>query len=57
MVRFLKKVNSWFRTIMLDDVDKEHDGPLPYHKKFGSTKNPVDRIQKRFDEQKAQNRG
>lgn len=47
-----EKINSWFRNLMLDDVDKEYDGPLPYHKKFGSKKNPVERIEKRFDEQK-----
>ncbi len=57
MIVFFKKLNSWFRNIMLDDVDKEYDGPLPYHKKFGAKKNPVERIEKRFNEQKAQNRG
>lgn len=42
---------------MLDDVDKPHDGPLPYHKGFGKKKDPVTRIEKRFDEQRKQNGG
>ena len=46
------KLNDWFRNLILDDVDKEYDGPLPYHKKFGSKKNPVERIEKKFDNQK-----
>ncbi len=57
MVKFFKKINSWFKNILLDDVDKQYDGPLPYHKKFGSKKNPVDRIENRFGVQKKQNRG
>ena len=42
MKNIIKKFNLWFRNLMLDDVDKEYDGPLPYHKKFGSKKNPTD---------------
>ena len=57
MLTFLKKLNNWFRDFMLDDVDKPHDGPLPYHKGFGKKKDPVTRIENRFDEQKKQNRG
>jgi len=52
MKSFFNKINLWFRNLMLEDVDKEFDGPLPYHKKFGSKRDPVERIEKRFDEQK-----
>lgn len=57
IIKIIKKLNTLFRDFMLDDVDKIHKGPLPYHKKFGSKKNPVKRIEKRFNEQKSQNRG
>lgn len=57
MLTFFKKLNNWFRDFMLDDVDKPHNGPLPYHKGFGKRKDPVTRIENRFDEQKKQNRG
>ena len=52
MKNFFKNINKWFRNLILDDVDKEFEGLLPYHKKFGSKKDPVERIEKRFDEQK-----
>ena len=35
MMKLIKKFNKYFRDLILDDVDKEHDGPLPYHKGFG----------------------
>lgn len=57
MISTLKNLNSWFRDLILDDVDKQYDKPLPYHKKFGSKKDPVERIEERFDEQKFHNRG
>ncbi|MFD2725886.1 hypothetical protein [Hyunsoonleella rubra] len=57
MIDFFKKLNKWIRDFMLDDVDKPFDGPLPYHKEFGKKRNPVERIEKRFDVQKSQNRG
>lgn len=57
MIAFLKKCNQWLRNQLLDDVDKVYEGPLPYHKKFGAKKDPVSRINERFKEQKAQNRG
>lgn len=56
MTDILKKVNTWFRNLVLDDVDKEFNGPLPHHKKFGFKKDPVERIEKRFKEQKGHNR-
>ena len=57
MIRLIKKFNSWLRSLLLDDVDKEPDGLPSYHKKFGSKRNPVDRIENRFSQQKKQNRG
>jgi len=57
MKDFIIKLNSWFRNLILDDVDKEPDGLPNYHRKFGSKKDPVDRIEKRFIKQKKQNRG
>ena len=57
MKDFLNKLNSWFRGLMLDDVDKELEGLPSYHRKFGSKKDPIERIEKRFDKQKKQNRG
>lgn len=32
------KLNDWFRNLILDDVDKEYDGPLPYHKNLAQRK-------------------
>ena len=52
MIKHLKKLNTWIRNFMLDDVDKDYGKILPHHKKFGSKKDPVDRIEKRFDQQK-----
>ncbi|GEM_PF-3214567 len=57
ILNFFKKLDKWFKDIILDDVDKPHDGPLPYHKGFGIKKDPVTRIENRFNEQKKQNRG
>lgn len=57
MLTFLKKLNNWFRDIMLDEVDTLYDGPLPYHKGFGKKKDPVTRIESRFNEQRKQNKG
>ena len=44
-----KKINTWFRNLMLDDVDKKYDGPLPYHRKFGAEKNHSDIKEKRIE--------
>ena len=55
MITLFKKLNSWIRNSLLDDVDQKFDGPLPYHKKFGTKKHPTDSIQERFDQQKADN--
>ena len=40
----------------MEDIDKELDGLPGYHRKFGSKKDPVERIEKRFNKQKRQNR-
>lgn len=34
---------------MLDEVDKKHDGPLPYHKKFGEVKRQTDKKNERIE--------
>ncbi len=55
MVKLFERFNFWFRNLVLDDIDKELDHLPKYHRKFGSKKNPVERIEKRFDKQKRQN--
>ena len=57
MLNLLLRINSWVRNLLLEDVDKPYEGPLPYHKKFGSKKDPVGRIENRFKTQKRQSRG
>ena len=47
-MRLFKRLNSWFRTIFLDDVDKEYEKPFPHHKKFGSVKKHGDIKEKRI---------
>jgi len=56
MKSIFKNLNLLFRSFILDDVEKKFDGPLHYHKEFGSKKSPVERISKRFDEQKTHNK-
>ena len=55
MKNLIKKINVWLRNLILDDVDKDIKDPLPYHKKFGSKKNPTERIERRFNEQRRNN--
>lgn len=60
MFEWLRKINTFFRDILLDDVDKQYDGPLPYHKKFGpkSIKDQKEILeQKRALEREQQSRG
>ncbi|WP_299100859.1 hypothetical protein [uncultured Winogradskyella sp.] len=58
MKTFLLKLNSFIRNILLDDVDKPYDKPLPYHRKFGSVERQKKDIkQKRYIEQKQQSGG
>lgn len=61
MLSFLKRLNNFFRNLLLDDVDKAHDGPLPYHKGFranDSYKKHKEKLnRKRNLEQHEQNRG
>ncbi|WP_407556778.1 hypothetical protein [Winogradskyella sp. 4-2091] len=58
MKAFLLKLNSFIRNILLDDVDKPYDKPLPYHRKFGSVERQKKDIkQKRYIEQKQQSGG
>ena len=58
MIKILKRINNWFRDIVLDDVDKEYEKPLPYHKGFGDKKAQIERIkQKRETEQNQMSRG
>lgn len=56
MNSFFKKLNLWFRKILLEDVDIKIDKSLPYYKKFGSRKSPTEKIEKRFNEQKQDNK-
>jgi hypothetical protein len=51
MKEFFIKLNHFFRNLLLEDVDKEPDGLPKYHKKFGSKKDPVKRIEKRYKDQ------
>ncbi|WP_417873500.1 hypothetical protein [Xanthomarina gelatinilytica] len=44
-----EKINSWFRNLMLNEVDKEYDGPLPYHKKFREVKKRTDKKNERIE--------
>jgi hypothetical protein len=57
-MKILTQINAFFRNLLLDDVDKEHYGPLPYHRKFGSKeRQKTDLKQKRTKEQKEQSSG
>ena len=57
-MKFLERLNTFFRNLLLDDVDKTYDGPLPYHRKFGSVKRQKDDLkQKRAKEANEQSRG
>ena len=49
MKKLFKKINSWLKNLLLDDVDKKYDGPLPYHKKFGEVKKRTDIKNKRIE--------
>lgn len=58
MKDFISKINNFFKNLLLDDVDKPFDGPLPYHKKFGSKERQrADLKQKRAKENKEQSKG
>lgn len=58
MKAFFLKLNNFIRNILLDDVDKPYDKPLPYHRKFGSVERQKSDIkQKRYNEQKQQSGG
>ncbi|MDO1500291.1 hypothetical protein Q2T40_09135 [Winogradskyella maritima] len=55
---FFNNLNRFFRNLLLDDVDKVHDRPLPYHRKFGSVEQKKAKLKaKREIEQIQQNRG
>jgi len=56
MRKIFERLNFWFRNLLMEDIDKELDGLPGYHRKFGSKKDPVERIEKRFNKQKRQNR-
>lgn len=56
MKPFLNKLILWLRNLILDDADKEYEDALPDPKKIDFKKDPVARIQKRFNEQKGHNR-
>ena len=58
MIQFLRKLNSWFRDLMLDDVEKPLSDYVGsgMNRSFRSKKDPVERIENRFDEQKRMNR-
>lgn len=58
MKEFFLKLNNFFRNLLLDNVDKPYDKPLPYHRKFGSIERQKSDIkQKRLKEQNEQSRG
>ncbi|NRD19821.1 hypothetical protein HNV08_07145 [Winogradskyella eckloniae] len=58
MKAFFLKLNTFIRNMLLDDVDKPYDKPLPYHRKFGSVDRQKNDIkQKRNYEQKQQSGG
>ena len=61
MANFLARINNFFRNLLLDDVDKPHDGPLPYHKGFRSNdsykKHKARLKEKRAYEQEEQSKG
>lgn len=55
MKAFFIKLNTFFRNILLSDVDKPYDKPLPYHRKFGSIERQKKDLKKRrLNEQKQQ---
>jgi len=58
MNKFFLKLNNFFRNLLLDNVDKPYEKPLPYHRKFGSKERQVSDIKhRRLNEQKEQSRG
>ncbi|WP_431107056.1 hypothetical protein [Winogradskyella poriferorum] len=58
MLKFFNRINNFIRNLLLDDVDKDFGGPLPYHRKFGSVeRQKKDLKQKRAKERKEQSRG
>ncbi|MBC3846737.1 hypothetical protein H8K90_10135 [Winogradskyella echinorum] len=58
MKEFFIKLNNFFRNLLLSDVDKPYDRPLPYHRKFGSVERQKNDLkQKRAQEQREQSRG
>ena len=50
MKDFIRKLNHYFRNLILDDVDKEPDTLPKYHKNFRGKRDPVKRIQERHNE-------
>lgn len=59
-MKWLAKLNLFFKDLFLDEVDKEYDKPLPYHKDFGPksiAKQKEILKRKRAIEQEQQNRG
>lgn len=58
MKEFFKKLNHFFRNLLLDDVDKLYEKPLPYHRKFRSKERQKNDLkQKRSNERKEQSKG
>ena len=58
MKDYFIKLNTFFRNILLDDVDKPYGKPLPYHRKFNSKERQKKDIKlKRANERKQQTKG
>lgn len=57
MIYFLKTINNWFRNLILPNVDKPLKDYIgsDMNRGFRSKKDPVEQIEKRFDEQKSMN--
>lgn len=57
MIYFLKTINNWFRNLILPNVDKSLKDYIGsgMNRGFRSKKDPVEQIEKRFDEQKSMN--
>ncbi|MCP4052022.1 MULTISPECIES: hypothetical protein [Mesoflavibacter] len=57
MISFLKTINNWFRNLILPNVDKPLKDYIGsgMNRGFRSKKDPVEQIEKRFDEQKSMN--
>lgn len=57
MISFLKTINKWFRNLILPNVDKPLKDYIGsgMNRGFRSKRDPVEQIEKRFDEQKSMN--